>query len=165
MFRSLQASLYPILPCGNSVKRPVTSILRALNIDRRRNVFTHSVDLALKNPISPLSASSAAAMRSLLSFALIGLGILILLPSCNSRHYWKAMKAYDDARYQDATKSLQQAVIQWPNDSMAWRMLGQTQLFTADFEGAEKTFEELDHRAMASKQDRLNWATALMNQR
>ena len=74
------------------------------------------------------------------------------------------MKAYDDARYQDATKSLQQAVIQWPNDSMAWRMLGQTQLFTADFEGAEKTFEELDHRAMASKQDRLDWATALMNQ-
>ena len=74
------------------------------------------------------------------------------------------MKAYDDARYQDATKSLQQAVIQWPNDSMAWRMLGQTQLFTADFEGAEKTFEELDHRAMVSKQDRLDWATALMNQ-
>jgi hypothetical protein len=120
--------------------------------------------LALKNPISPTHASTIGRPQFTLSIALIGLGFAVLLSSCNSRHYWKALKAYEDTRYQDATKSLQQAVIQWPNDTMAWRMLGQTQLLIADFEGAEKTFEELDHLGMVTRQDRLDWATALMNQ-
>ena len=100
----------------------------------------------------------------MVTMSLIGLGLIILLPSCKSRHFWKAVKAYDEARYQDATNALQQAVVQWPNDTMAWRMLGTTQLFLADFEGAEKTYEELDYRAFINRQDQLDWATALMNQ-
>lgn len=98
------------------------------------------------------------------SLTLVGLGLAVMLSSCNSRHFWKAIKAYEDERYADATESLENAVAQWPNDTMAWRMLGTTQLFMADFEGAEKTFEELNHRTLINKQDRLDWATALMNQ-
>tara|TARA_B110000503_G_scaffold60951_1_gene96784 strand:+ start:6274 stop:8304 length:2031 start_codon:yes stop_codon:yes gene_type:complete len=98
------------------------------------------------------------------SLSLIGLGLLVLLPSCNSRHFWKAVKAYDEARYEEATSALHQAVNQWPNDTMAWRMLGTTQLFLSDFEGAQKTYEAIDHMTLITRQDQVDWATSLMNQ-
>lgn len=120
--------------------------------------------MALKNTISPIPSVTQARPRLLAIIPLIALAAIVLLSSCNSRHFWKAIKAYDDERYQDAAAALERAVAHWPNDTMAWRMLGTTQLLIADFEGAQKTFESLHQRASISKQDRLDWATALMNQ-
>ena len=95
---------------------------------------------------------------------MIACGSMTLLHSCSSRHFWKGVRAFDETRYQDATKSLQLAVTQWPNDTMAWRLLGNTQLLLSDFDAAEKTYQELDLRSVLTDQDRINWASALMNQ-
>lgn len=98
---------------------------------------------------------------TLCAFALVA---LFALSSCNSRYFWKGIRAYEKKQYSEAITGFQQAWSQWPNDTMALRMLGRTQLITGDYAQAAVSFEELELRANLNTEDRQNWASALMNE-
>lgn len=103
--------------------------------------------------------------RHSIAIPLIALGLMLVLNACNSRFFWKGIRAYEKMRYPEAIAGFQKSLAQWPNDTMAWRMLGKSQIMTAAYADAQRTFQELDLRTALTEEDRLNWATALMNER
>lgn len=100
-----------------------------------------------------------------LALPVIALGLMLVLNACNSRYFWKGMRSYEKMRYPEAIVGFQKSLAQWPNDTMAWRMLGKSQIMTGAFAQAQKTYEELDLRTALTQEDRMNWAAALMNDR
>ena len=98
--------------------------------------------------------------RALSALALIA---LFSFSSCNSRHFWKGIRAYEKKQYSEAIANFEQAWFQWPNDTMALRLMGQSQLIVGDYANAARSFEELDLRSGLNTEDRQSWATALMN--
>jgi outer membrane protein OmpA-like peptidoglycan-associated protein/tetratricopeptide (TPR) repeat protein len=100
-------------------------------------------------------------LHALGAFALVA---LFTFSSCNSRYFWKGLRAYEKKQYPTAVSSFQQACEQWPNDTMALRMLGRSQLIVGDHASSARSFEELELRANINTEDRQNWASALMNE-
>ncbi len=115
--------------------------------------FRKSLTMIRFSHLTRLNALGALALVALFSFS-----------SCNSRYFWKGIRAYEKKQYPEAISSFQQAWAQWPNDTMALRLLGQSQLIVGDYANASRSFEELDLRANLSREDRQHWATALMNE-
>ena len=97
------------------------------------------------------------------AFSALALIALFSFSSCNSRHFWKGLRAYEKKQYSEAIANFEQAWFQWPNDTMALRLMGQSQLIVGDYANAARSFEELDLRAGLNAEDRQSWATALMN--
>lgn len=103
-------------------------------------------------------------LNRLHAFGALALVGLFTLSSCNSRYFWKGLRAYEKKQYSAAVNGFQQAWEQWPNDTMALRMLGHSQLIVGDYASATRSFEELELRANVSTKDRQHWASALMNE-
>lgn len=101
--------------------------------------------------------------RSVSLTATLVLG-LFLLNSCGSRYFWKGLRMAEKERYADAAANLHRALAKWPNDTMSWRLLGQTQMHMLDFAAAERTFEELGYRTTWTEDDQLNYAKCMMQQ-
>lgn len=97
------------------------------------------------------------------ALTILALVALFVLSSCNSRYFWKGIRAYEKKQYGEAITGFQQACAQWPNDTMALRMLGRTQLIVGEYAQAARSFEELDLRSTLNQEDRQNWASALMS--
>ena len=71
---------------------------------------------------------------------------------------------YEKGRYTKAASNLQRALAKWPNDTMSYRLLGQTQMHLLDFAAAERTYEELGYRTALTTDDQLNYAKCMMQQ-
>ena len=67
-------------------------------------------------------------------------------------------------RYTEAAANLHRALAKWPNDTMSYRLLGQTQMHLLDFAAAERTYEELGYRTALTMDDQLNYAKCMMQQ-
>lgn len=89
---------------------------------------------------------------------------MMLLNSCGSRHFWKGLRLSDKERYTEAAANLHRALAKWPNDTMSYRLLGQTQFHLMDFAAAERTYEELGFRTALNADDQLNYAKCMMQQ-
>ena len=98
------------------------------------------------------------------TFVAIALVVLFTFSSCNSRYFWKGVRAYEKKQYPTAVTSFQQAWESWPNDTMALRMLGHSQLIVGDYANAARSFEEFELRANLDTETRQHWASALMNE-
>ena len=105
---------------------------------------------------SPLS-------RSMTITAALVVG-MVLLNSCGSRHFWKGLRMSEKQRYTEAAANLHRALAKWPNDTMSYRLLGQTQMHLMDFAAAERTYEELGYRTALTTDDQLNYAKCMMQQ-
>ena len=88
----------------------------------------------------------------------------VLLNSCGSRHFWKGLRLSEKSRHTEAVANLNRALTKWPNDTMSYRLLGQTQMHLMDFEAAERTYEELGYRTALTVDDQLNYAKCMMQQ-
>ena len=89
---------------------------------------------------------------------------MLLLNSCGSRYFWKGLRMAEKERYAEAAANLHRALAKWPNDTMSWRLLGQTQMHMLEFAAAERTFEELGYRTALNEEDQLNYAKCMMQQ-
>lgn len=89
---------------------------------------------------------------------------MVLLNSCGSRHFWKGLRMSEKERYTEAAANLHRALAKWPNDTMSYRLLGQTQMHLMDFASAERTYEELGYRTALTADDQLNYAKCMMQQ-
>ena len=89
---------------------------------------------------------------------------MVLLNSCGSRHFWKGLRMSEKQRYTEAAANLHRALAKWPNDTMSYRLLGQTQMHLMDFAAAERTYEELGYRTALTADDQLNYAKCMMQQ-
>jgi len=70
----------------------------------------------------------------------------------------------EQERYTEAAANLHRALAKWPNDTMSYRLLGQTQMHLMDFAAAERTYEELGYRTALTADDQLNYAKCMMQQ-
>ncbi|MGB1123159.1 MAG: hypothetical protein ACPG08_06510 [Flavobacteriales bacterium] len=89
---------------------------------------------------------------------------MLLLNSCGSRHFWKGLRMSEKELYTEAAANLHRALAKWPNDTMSYRLLGQTQMNLMDFAAAERTYEELGYRTILTADDQLNYAKCMMQQ-
>lgn len=89
---------------------------------------------------------------------------LFTLNACTSRHFIRGVRAYDQERYADAAYAMEKSMQKWPNDTMAMRMLGESQLILNRHDAAERTYLELETRATLTNFDRLQLGAALMQQ-
>ena len=89
---------------------------------------------------------------------------MVVLNSCGARHFWKGLRMSEKERYTKAASNLHRALAKWPNDTMSYRLLGQTQMHLLDFAAAERTYEELGYRTALTTDDQLNYAKCMMQQ-
>ena len=89
---------------------------------------------------------------------------MVVLNSCGARHFWKGLRMSEKERYTEAAANLHRALAKWPNDTMSYRLLGQTQMHLLDFAAAERTYEELGYRTALTTDDQLNYAKCMMQQ-
>ena len=68
-----------------------------------------------------------------MTFAAILVAGMVLLNSCGSRHFWKGLRLAEKEHYAEAAANLHRALAKWPNDTMSYRLLGQTQMHLMDF--------------------------------
>ena len=78
--------------------------------------------------------------------------------------FLKGLRMSEKERYTEAAANLHRALAKWPNDTMSYRLLGQTQMHLMDFAAAERTYEELGYRTGLTADDQLNYAKCMMQQ-